>query len=91
MSCFRYDGSTKEASFSIGLQGIAEEDAERVKQLISQTIDDVIEYVPIGEVTRRCFGITWTQRCTDAVECSSQKHLDKVTLGNTRFTPDEQQ
>ncbi|CAF97768.1 unnamed protein product [Tetraodon nigroviridis] len=48
-----YDGSTKEASFSIGLQGIAEEDAERVKQLISQTIDDVIEYVPIGEVTRR--------------------------------------
>uniref|UniRef100_H3CRB7 Presequence protease, mitochondrial n=1 Tax=Tetraodon nigroviridis TaxID=99883 RepID=H3CRB7_TETNG len=38
-----YDGSTKEASFSIGLQGIAEEDAERVKQLISQTIDDVIE------------------------------------------------
>lgn len=44
MYFFRYDGSTKEASFSIGLQGIAEEDTERVKQLISQTIDDVIEY-----------------------------------------------
>lgn len=45
--CFsRYDGSTKEASFSIGLQGIAEEDIERVKHLISQTIDDIIEYAP---------------------------------------------
>lgn len=41
----RYDGSTKEASFSIGLQGMAEEDTERVKQIISQTIDDIIEYV----------------------------------------------
>ncbi|XP_018528236.1 presequence protease, mitochondrial [Lates calcarifer] len=38
-----YDGSTKEASFSIGLQGMAEEDIERVKQIISQTIDDIIE------------------------------------------------
>lgn len=37
-----YDGSTKEASFSIGLQGMAEEDIERVKHIISQTIDDVI-------------------------------------------------
>lgn len=46
-TCFsRYDGSTKEASFSIGLQGIAEEDTERVKHLISQTIDDIIEYAP---------------------------------------------
>lgn len=38
-----YDGSTKEASFSIGLQGMAEKDADRVKQIISQTIDDIIE------------------------------------------------
>lgn len=38
-----YDGSTKEASFSIGLQGMAEEDTERVKQIISQTIDDIIK------------------------------------------------
>uniref|UniRef100_A0A665XG66 Presequence protease, mitochondrial n=1 Tax=Echeneis naucrates TaxID=173247 RepID=A0A665XG66_ECHNA len=38
-----YDGSTKEASFSIGLQGMAEEDTERVKQIISQTFDDIIE------------------------------------------------
>uniref|UniRef100_A0AAQ6AE67 Presequence protease, mitochondrial n=1 Tax=Amphiprion ocellaris TaxID=80972 RepID=A0AAQ6AE67_AMPOC len=38
-----YDGSTKEASFSIGLQGMAEEDTERVKEIISQTIDDIIE------------------------------------------------
>ncbi|KAM6989396.1 presequence protease, mitochondrial [Tautogolabrus adspersus] len=38
-----YDGSTKEASFSIGLQGMAEEDTERVKQIISQTINDIIE------------------------------------------------
>lgn len=39
----RYDGSNKEASFSIGLQGMAEEDTERVKQIISQTFDDIIE------------------------------------------------
>uniref|UniRef100_A0A3Q1EMH6 Presequence protease, mitochondrial n=1 Tax=Acanthochromis polyacanthus TaxID=80966 RepID=A0A3Q1EMH6_9TELE len=38
-----YDGSTKEASFSIGLQGIAEEDTERVKEIINQTISDIIE------------------------------------------------
>ncbi|KAM9844455.1 presequence protease, mitochondrial [Aulostomus maculatus] len=38
-----YDGSTKEASFSIGLQGMAEEDGEKVKQIISQTINDIIE------------------------------------------------
>ncbi|XP_040910591.1 presequence protease, mitochondrial isoform X2 [Toxotes jaculatrix] len=38
-----YDGSTKEASFSIGLQGMAEEDTERVKQIINQTINDIIE------------------------------------------------
>ncbi|XP_033960869.1 presequence protease, mitochondrial [Pseudochaenichthys georgianus] len=38
-----YDGSTKEASFSIGLQGMAEKDTERVKQIISETIDDIIE------------------------------------------------
>ncbi|XP_070830493.1 presequence protease, mitochondrial [Chaetodon trifascialis] len=38
-----YDGSTKEASFSVGLQGMAEEDTERVKQIISQTIEDIIE------------------------------------------------
>lgn len=38
-----YDGSTKEASFSIGLQGMAEDDTERVKQIINQTINDIIE------------------------------------------------
>ncbi|XP_017284999.1 presequence protease, mitochondrial [Kryptolebias marmoratus] len=38
-----YDRSTKEASFSIGLQGMAEEDTERVKRIISQTIEDIVE------------------------------------------------
>ncbi|XP_068427664.1 presequence protease, mitochondrial [Clinocottus analis] len=38
-----YDGSTKEASFSIGLQGMKEEDAGKVKQIISRTLDDIIE------------------------------------------------
>ncbi|XP_060761903.1 presequence protease, mitochondrial isoform X3 [Neoarius graeffei] len=38
-----YDGSTREASFSIGLQGIEEEDMENIKHTISQTIDDIIE------------------------------------------------
>ncbi|XP_067108904.1 presequence protease, mitochondrial isoform X1 [Osmerus mordax] len=37
-----YDGSTKEASFSIGLQGMAEEDIERVKSIIGQTVDGII-------------------------------------------------
>uniref|UniRef100_A0A8C7YSH8 Pitrilysin metalloproteinase 1 n=1 Tax=Oryzias sinensis TaxID=183150 RepID=A0A8C7YSH8_9TELE len=34
---------TKEGSFSIGLQGMAEQDTEKVKQIISQTIDHIIE------------------------------------------------
>uniref|UniRef100_A0A674BUB9 Presequence protease, mitochondrial n=1 Tax=Salmo trutta TaxID=8032 RepID=A0A674BUB9_SALTR len=33
---------TKEASFSIGLQGMAEEDIEKVKQIIIQTFDEII-------------------------------------------------
>ncbi|XP_048873613.1 presequence protease, mitochondrial-like isoform X4 [Brienomyrus brachyistius] len=36
-----YDGSKKEASFSIGLQGISEEDMEKIKNIILQTIDHV--------------------------------------------------
>lgn len=42
-SAVGYDGSTKEASFSVGLQGMAEEDTERVKHIINQTIDDIIK------------------------------------------------
>uniref|UniRef100_A0A8C6UT94 Presequence protease, mitochondrial n=1 Tax=Neogobius melanostomus TaxID=47308 RepID=A0A8C6UT94_9GOBI len=38
-----YDSSTREASFSIGLQGMAKQDMERVKQIIHQTIDRVIQ------------------------------------------------
>ncbi|XP_057714024.1 presequence protease, mitochondrial [Corythoichthys intestinalis] len=38
-----YDGSTKEASFSVGLQGMAEEDEQKVKNIIHQTIDDIIQ------------------------------------------------
>ncbi|KAK2188953.1 hypothetical protein NP493_119g07062 [Ridgeia piscesae] len=38
-----YEGDTKEASFSVGLQGIREEDEARVRQIISDTIDSVIE------------------------------------------------
>ncbi|KAI0212017.1 Presequence protease, mitochondrial [Lamellibrachia satsuma] len=38
-----YDGDTKEASFSVGLQGIKEEDEPRVRQIINDTIDSVIE------------------------------------------------
>lgn len=47
----RYDGSLKEASFSIGLQGMAKEDIERVKQIISQTIQDIIECVLIKSLS----------------------------------------
>uniref|UniRef100_A0AAY4AM07 Presequence protease, mitochondrial n=1 Tax=Denticeps clupeoides TaxID=299321 RepID=A0AAY4AM07_9TELE len=37
-----YDGSTRQASFSIGLQGVAESDIESVKHIISHTVDDII-------------------------------------------------
>lgn len=37
-----YDGSTREASFSIGLQGMSASDMERVKQIIHQTIDRIM-------------------------------------------------
>lgn len=37
-----FDGSTRQASFTIGLQGMAEDDIEKVKHIIAQTIDDII-------------------------------------------------
>ncbi|KAK7944639.1 hypothetical protein WMY93_000367 [Mugilogobius chulae] len=38
-----YDGSTRDASFSIGLQGTSEQDVEKVKQIINSTIDQIIQ------------------------------------------------
>ncbi|XP_051983778.1 presequence protease, mitochondrial-like [Xyrauchen texanus] len=38
-----FDGSTRRASFTIGLQGMAQDDIEQVKHIIAQTIDDIIE------------------------------------------------
>lgn len=38
----RFNGSTREAYFSVGLQGIAERDIDTVKQIIARTIDEVI-------------------------------------------------
>ncbi|XP_060104091.1 presequence protease, mitochondrial [Heteronotia binoei] len=38
-----FNGSTREAYFSVGLQGIAEENINTVKQIIARTIDEVIE------------------------------------------------
>ncbi|OXB76809.1 UNVERIFIED_CONTAM: hypothetical protein H355_008198 [Colinus virginianus] len=37
-----FNGSTREAYFSVGLQGIAEKDIETVKQIIARTVDEVI-------------------------------------------------
>uniref|UniRef100_A0A673M5C2 Presequence protease, mitochondrial n=1 Tax=Sinocyclocheilus rhinocerous TaxID=307959 RepID=A0A673M5C2_9TELE len=37
-----FDGSTRQASFTIGLQGMAEDDTETVKHIIAQSIDDII-------------------------------------------------
>ncbi|XP_063048469.1 presequence protease, mitochondrial-like, partial [Engraulis encrasicolus] len=37
-----YDGSTRNASFSVGLQGISVDDADRVKRIIDETVDDII-------------------------------------------------
>ncbi|XP_054847868.1 presequence protease, mitochondrial isoform X2 [Eublepharis macularius] len=38
-----FNGSTREAYFSVGLQGIAEENINTVKRIIARTIDEVIE------------------------------------------------
>jgi Zn-dependent M16 (insulinase) family peptidase len=38
------NGHTKEAYFAVGLQNIARDDVEKVRALIEQTIDQVIEY-----------------------------------------------
>uniref|UniRef100_A0A8B9F2F3 Presequence protease, mitochondrial n=1 Tax=Amazona collaria TaxID=241587 RepID=A0A8B9F2F3_9PSIT len=37
-----FNGSTREAYFSVGLQGIAERDVDTVKQIIARTVDEVI-------------------------------------------------
>ncbi|XP_072296648.1 presequence protease, mitochondrial isoform X2 [Eucyclogobius newberryi] len=37
-----YDGSIREASFSVGLQGVSEQDLERVKRVIEETIDQIV-------------------------------------------------
>uniref|UniRef100_A0ACB8FWI0 Presequence protease, mitochondrial n=1 Tax=Sphaerodactylus townsendi TaxID=933632 RepID=A0ACB8FWI0_9SAUR len=39
----RFNGSTREAYFSVGLQGIAAENINTVKQIIARTIDEVIK------------------------------------------------
>lgn len=41
----RYNGYTREAYFSVGLQGIAEKDIQMVRDIIDRTIDDIIMYV----------------------------------------------
>uniref|UniRef100_A0A2K6GNI0 Pitrilysin metalloproteinase 1 n=1 Tax=Propithecus coquereli TaxID=379532 RepID=A0A2K6GNI0_PROCO len=38
-----YNGYTREAYFSVGLQGIAEQDTETVRTLVDRTVDEVIE------------------------------------------------
>lgn len=41
----RYNGYTREAYFSVGLQGIAEQDSQAVRDIIDRTIEEVIECV----------------------------------------------
>lgn len=40
---YRYNGNTREAYFSVGLQGIAEKDVQTVRDLVDRTIDEVVE------------------------------------------------
>ena len=42
---FRYDNSTKEASFSVGLQGVRMGDVQKVKDMIWSTLENVARYV----------------------------------------------
>lgn len=44
----RFNGSTREAYFSVGLQGIAERDIGTVKQIIDRTVDEVIAWVMLN-------------------------------------------
>jgi len=39
----RYSGSMRESMFSVGLQRISPHDVDRVKQIIDETFDKVIE------------------------------------------------
>ncbi|KAF5928002.1 hypothetical protein HPG69_014160 [Diceros bicornis minor] len=38
-----YNGCTREAYFSVGLQGVSEKDVQTVRDIIDRTVDDVIE------------------------------------------------
>ncbi|KAG3257777.1 pitrilysin metallopeptidase 1 [Ictidomys tridecemlineatus] len=38
-----YNGNTREAYFSVGLQGIAEKDIQKVRDLVDSTFDEVVE------------------------------------------------
>uniref|UniRef100_A0A8D2AWE4 Presequence protease, mitochondrial n=1 Tax=Sciurus vulgaris TaxID=55149 RepID=A0A8D2AWE4_SCIVU len=38
-----YNGNTREAYFSVGLQGIAEENIQKVRDLVDRTFDEVVE------------------------------------------------
>ena len=40
---YSYDNGTKDSSFSIGLKGIKPDDVDRVKKIIHETFDKVIE------------------------------------------------
>uniref|UniRef100_A0A8C9R8W5 Presequence protease, mitochondrial n=1 Tax=Scleropages formosus TaxID=113540 RepID=A0A8C9R8W5_SCLFO len=37
-----YSRNTRQASFTVGLQGVAEADLEKVKRIICQTVDDIV-------------------------------------------------
>lgn len=45
MCMCRYDGNTKEASFSIGLQAIEASRVDEVKNIIQKTFERVAQYV----------------------------------------------
>lgn len=43
--CCRYNGATRDAYFSVGLQGVAQQDVQAVRDLIDRTIEDVLQCV----------------------------------------------
>ena len=50
MNLYRYDNSTYEASFSVGLHGVAEENVSKVKDIIWKTFESVARYVKLNEI-----------------------------------------
>lgn len=70
----RYNGYTREAYFSVGLQGIAEQDTQAVRDIIDRTIEEVIECV-------------WLALCNLDAVLTLSSHCPRTVLTLPREAP----